>query len=213
MHTLDISREATPTVLAAIAAVSEHPEHAGVRELLAFVAGELGLDGGLQPELAPTPSPAELAAVVTRAEDRLAVLERLMLAAMIVPPLDAARLERLVAYASALDLASEPALSDLHNLLAGHHRRLTAALLGRFPPSERIRIAWRRGGMGDRWRLVKAMAKLPEAGTAARYRALGELPEGTLGRNFFEHCRRNGFALPPSECHETRPAGASAMSC
>jgi hypothetical protein len=192
MHTLDISREATPIVLAAIAAVSEHPEHAGVRELLAFVAGEVGL----QPELAPTPSPAELAAVVARAEDRLAVLERLMLAVMIVPPLNATRLERLDAYAGALDRASEPALADLHNLLAGNHRRLTAALLGRFPPSERIRIAWRRGGMGDRWRLVKAMAKLPDAGTAARYRALGELPEGTLGRNFFEHCRRNGFALP-----------------
>jgi ubiquinone biosynthesis protein Coq4 len=40
------------------------------------------------------------------------------------------------------------------------------------------------------------MAKLPDAQTAARYRGLAELPEGTLGRTFFEHCRGNGFALP-----------------
>jgi hypothetical protein len=192
MHALGSSREALPIVLAAIAAVSEHPEHAGVGVLLAFVADELGM----QPELAPAASPAELAAAIPREEDRLAVLERLMLAVMIVPPLNAARLERLGAYAAALDRAGEPALLDLHNALAGNHRRLTAALLGRFPPSERIRIAWRRGSMGDRWRLAKAMAKLPDVGTAARYRGLGELPETTLGRAFFEHCRRNGFALP-----------------
>jgi hypothetical protein len=192
MHALGSSREALPIVLAAIAAVSEHPEHAGVGVLLAFVAEELGMP----PELAPAASPAELAAAIPRAEDRLAVLERLMLAVMIVPPLNAARLERLDAYAAALDRAGEPALSDLHNALAGNHRRLTAALLGRFPPSERIRIAWRRGSMGDRWRLAKAMAKLPDAATAARYRGLGELHENTLGRAFFEHCRRNGFALP-----------------
>jgi hypothetical protein len=38
---------------------------------------------------------------------------------------------------------------------------------------------------------------------AARYAALGELPEGTFGRAFFEHFRRNGFAFPGD------PAGLS----
>jgi hypothetical protein len=195
MHTLTVSREAGPIVLAAMAAVSEQPEHAGVRRLLAFVAEELG-QSDMQPELASAPSPAELAAAVGDPEARLAVLERMLLAAMIVPPLNASRLERLDAYAVALERADEPALRDLHKLLAGHHRRLSAALLGRFPPSERIRKAWSRGGMGDRWRLAKAMARLSDAGTAARYRGLADLPEGTLGRTFFEHCRRNAFALP-----------------
>lgn len=192
MHTLTVSREAGPILLAAMAAVSEHPEHAGVRRLLAFVADELGTE----PELAPASTSEALGAAIVDPDARLAVLERLLLAAMVVPPLNAARLERLDAYAAALELGGEPALRDLHNALAGNHRRLSAALLGRFPPSERIRRAWRRGGIGDRWRLAKAMAKLPDAQTAARYRALAELPEGTLGRTFFEHCRRNGFALP-----------------
>jgi hypothetical protein len=192
MHTLNVSREAGPIVLAAMAAVSEHPEHEGIRRLLAFVADELGVE----PELAPVSDMGELGAAITDPDARLAVLERLMLAAMVVPPFNAARLEQLDAHAAALELTGEPALRDLHKLLAGQHRRLSAALLGRFPPSERIRRAWRRGGLGDRWRLAKAMVKLPDAGTAARYRGLAELPEGTLGRTFFEHCRRNGFALP-----------------
>jgi hypothetical protein len=192
MHTLVISAEAGSILLAAMAAVSEDPEHVGVRQLLAFVSDEVGVAA----ELASSPNPAELAAAITQPDARLAALERLMLAAMIVPPLNAARLERLDAHAAALELGHEPALRDLHNALAGHHRRLTAALLGRFPPSERIRRAWRRGGLGDRWRLVKAMMKLPDGQTAARYQGLGELPEGTLGRTFFDHCRRNGFALP-----------------
>jgi hypothetical protein len=197
MHTLSVSPEVGSIVLAAMAAVSEHPEHAGVRRLLGFVAEEeLGIELDGTPDLAPAPSPAALAAAIVDPNARLAVLERLLLATMIVPPLDAARLERLDAYAVALELANEPALRDLHKLLAGNHRRLSAALLGRFPPSERMRKAWARGGMGDRWRLAKAILKLSDAKTAARYRGLAELPEGTLGRTFFDHCRRNGFALP-----------------
>lgn len=192
MHVLTVSRELGPIVLAAMAAVSEHPEHAGVRRLLAFVAEDLGVEH----ELEQDPNPARLAAAISDPDARLAVLERLVLAAMIVPPLTAARLERLDAYAAGLERGKEPALADLHHTLAGHHRRLSAGLLGRFAPSERMRRVLRRGSMGDRWRLAKAMLKLPDATTAARYQRLGELPEGTLGRTFFEHCRSNGFALP-----------------
>jgi hypothetical protein len=194
MHTLTVSKAAGSVLLAAMAAVSEHPEHVGVRRLLAFVAEELGVE--TQIGSGSEPSPAELAAAITDPDARVAAVERLLLAAMIVPPLNAARLERLDAHAAALDRAAEPGLRDLHNTLAGHHRRLSAALLGRFPPSERLRSAWRGGGLGGRWRLAKAMLKLPDQGTAARYRGLAELPEGTLGRTFYEHCRRNRFALP-----------------
>jgi ubiquinone biosynthesis protein Coq4 len=31
---------------------------------------------------------------------------------------------------------------------------------------------------------------------AARYRALGDLPEGTLGRAYYDYAKRNGFAFP-----------------
>ena len=192
MHTLSISKSAGPALLAAIVDVAEQPEHPGVRRWLAFVGEEIGIE----PAPGTDASPTALAAAITEPDARLAALERLLIAAMIVPPLTAARLERLDALARALDRAKEPALADLHNLLAGHHRRLTAALMSRFPPSERIRTAWRRGRLADRWRLAKSMFRLPDAQTAARYRELAQLPEDTLGRTFHDHCRRNEFALP-----------------
>jgi hypothetical protein len=37
---------------------------------------------------------------------------------------------------------------------------------------------------------------IEDAALAERYRGLGKLPEGTLGRSFFTHYRENGFALP-----------------
>ena len=108
----------------------------------------------------------------------------------------AARLDRLTAYAVALGRAREPALTDLRRLVRGRHRLLTVGLMPRFPPSERLRAAWRAGGLGGRWRFVKALLRLGDADTAARYRALERLPEATLGRRFLAHCRDNGFALP-----------------
>lgn len=189
---LDLALVDGSLLLAAIVDVSEHGDDARVQRLLRFLADELGC------EAAPTPActPAELADRVGEGPARTAALQRLLLAAMLVPPLTAARLRRLDAYADALGCRDEPALDDLHKLLAGHHRRLSATLMRRFPPSERVRVAWRRGPLAMRWHIVKATLKLPDAATARRYAALAELPEGTLGRAFVQHCRSNGFALP-----------------
>jgi hypothetical protein len=37
---------------------------------------------------------------------------------------------------------------------------------------------------------------IEDAAVAAPYRALANLPEGTLGKVFFQHCRRHGFSFP-----------------
>ena len=115
---------------------------------------------------------------------------------MLVPPLTDARLDLLERYAAAIDLSKEPALVDLRRAAAGRGRALTMGLMRRFPPNERVKAALRAGSWGDRWRLFKALARLTDAGSAARYAALGELPEGTLGRGFYEHCRGHGFPFP-----------------
>ena len=185
---------ALPQLLGALEAVSgsSAAETPGVLALCSFVSEELGAE---LPSERPTPSPEQLSQALP-IEGQLATTQRLALAAMLVPPLDAARLDRLEAYAAALGQAELPVLRDLRLALAGHHRRLTSGLMRRFPPMQRVRSAWRAGSAGARWRLVKAMARLPDRGTAARYAALAELPEGTLGRGYFEHCRQNGFVLP-----------------
>jgi hypothetical protein len=195
MLQLSLDAEAGAIVLAAIAAVSEHPDDARVRSLIGFVASEIGLDDA-GAALGSPPTPQQLAAAITDAPSRAAVVQRMVLAAMLVPPLTAPRLDRLERYAAPLGRADEPALIDLRRTLQGRHRRLAASLMRRFPPTERIKAAWRSGRFGDRWRFIKALAGLSDRGTAARYEGLAELPEGTLGRDFFEHCRASDFQLP-----------------
>ncbi|MEZ4383121.1 MAG: hypothetical protein R3A79_17470 [Nannocystaceae bacterium] len=197
MLPLSLHEGAAPPLLGALAAVSERPEDPRVRRFAAFVAEELGEAAELAAEL-PSPPAAEALAAAVPEGARAAAVQRLVLAAMLAPPLTEARLERLETYAAALGRgpATEPALVDLRRALAGHHRRLSASLLRRFPPTERIKTAWRRGGFGDRWRLIKALLRIPDRATAERYRGLEALAEGTLGRAFFDHCRANGFPLP-----------------
>lgn len=194
MLELSLEAEAAAAVFATLAAISEHPDDARVRRLVVFVASELGVN--VSATLGSPPTPTQLAALITDATARAALVQRMVLAAMLVPPLTATRLDLLERYAAALGRADEPALVDLRRTLGGRHRRLAAALMRRFPPTSRIKAAWRRGGFGERWRFIKALMRLPDRGTAARYRGLAELPPSTLGRDFFEHCRANGFPLP-----------------
>ncbi|MCA9663687.1 MAG: hypothetical protein KC486_35490, partial [Myxococcales bacterium] len=100
-------------LLGALAAVSDAPEDPRVRRFAAFVAGELGVD--LDPEEEFSAPSAEALAAAVADPSRAAATQRLILAAMLVPPLGAARLERLEAYADALGrrAADEPALGDL----------------------------------------------------------------------------------------------------
>lgn len=191
MHALSVPPSAAGALLAAIAAVGEHADDPRVRRWISFVGDELG--GARADSTAPTPE--GLAAVIPEAA-RQAAVERLVLAAMLVPPIGPGRLELLTRHATALGRAREPALVDLRRLVRGRHRLLAFGLMPRFPPSERMRRAWRTGGLGGRWRFVKALLRLGDAGTAARYQGLAALPEATLGHGFVAHCRSNGFALP-----------------
>lgn len=194
MLPLTLPTELARAALDAIAWVSGASDDPRVGSLVAFVAEELGASA--TPAGPGEAALATLAAQVTDAAAREGLVQRMVLAAMLVPPLDAARLDRLEAAARALGRGDEPALLDLRRALAGHARRLTMGLMRRFPPNRRITAAWRRGGAGVRWRIVKGFLRLGDARTAARYRALATLPEGTLGRAYFEHCRVNGFAMP-----------------
>jgi len=189
---LDLPAAAASALFAAMAQISEHPDDARLRRLVSFVADEVDVAAEVPRQI---PSATELAALLP-AKAAVPALERLALAAMLVAPLSAARLSQLGRYALALGHDDLPVLRDLERARNGQHRRLSARLLRRFPPMRRLGAAWRRDGLGTRWRMLKAFARLPDRRTRTRYQALAELPEHTLGRAFFDHCRRNSFPLP-----------------
>lgn len=97
--------------------------------------------------------------------------------------------------ARALDV-DERSLRVLQEI-AGNHRLLT-----RFDMMRRImgkigRDAYDEEGLGGVRKIVAGLAgKGEDAEVAWKYKSLGLLPEGTLGRTYWEHCTRRKFSFP-----------------
>ena len=80
--------------------------------------------------------------------------------------------------------------------IAGHHRLLT-----RFDMMRRIMgkygtKAYHEEGLAGIGRMMAPLLGTEDAQVAWKYKQLGLLPEGTLGREFWEHCTKNRFSVP-----------------
>ncbi len=98
-------------------------------------------------------------------------------------------------YAKALGV-HDRSLKALHRFAAGHFKILRFDLLRRFIIADRVKKEARDNGIRGILGLVKTALLGKNDALAARYQALGDLPEGTLGREYFEFLRRSEFPLP-----------------
>lgn len=141
-------------------------------------------------------TPAELREAVTRPEIRAQILTGIVVATFSSGDARPAQLETIEAYRAALDVEL-PELDDLRLLV---ERRLTLMrfdIIRRMYIGEGLAKIWRSEGVrGLVSRLAVFRGWSEDPALAARYRALRQLPEGTLGRELVEHFRRGGFALP-----------------
>lgn len=134
--------------------------------------------------------PQALARAVVAPGDREHVVQFLAVMALVDGKVDEARISRALGYARALG-ADADGVRQLAELGKGHldwvradaQRQNLKSIVGR-AVDESI----------DAW-ILPYRAK-PDAGLAARYAALGDLRDGTLGRAFFDFYRRHGFAFP-----------------
>jgi tellurite resistance protein len=165
------------------------------RALLDAAARTLHLDVDVD-ALEPA-TPEELAASVRDPEARQRVVQAQIVMALMDGKIEEAELAKIREYARALGV-EERRVDNLRQLLAGHHRYVQMDLMRRSPMvSEVLREQYRQKGLGGVWETLGGLSKLhsdPEI--AARFVALGELPEGTLGREYFLHMHARGFALP-----------------
>jgi tellurite resistance protein len=140
-------------------------------------------------------APRELAQVVTDGELRERVLSACIVMALIDSDLVAAEGELLEQIAQALELKSY-ALRDVQRML--NHSFLPARIdiARRSFLGQRGRAYLAEHGMAGATRTVRALLGIENPALAARYRALEHSPRGTLGREYFEFVRQNGFALP-----------------
>jgi hypothetical protein len=171
-------------------------DRATVRSALVIVFGRPDDEvADLDPATVPPISPTELAAALDDATLRLDCVRVLSVAALV--DVDPQRFEQLPrpghSPADALDqtkLAQVLTYAGALGVDADFVRAVTALAARNVPAA-----------VADMAR--NAAAELPDgtragvdAQLAARYAALTELPDGSLGRAFVEHYRRNDYALP-----------------
>lgn len=152
---------------------------------------------GREVELAqlPTLPPAAVAEALPAPHQRRRLVQMAMVMATVDGEVDRPRADAVRQLAAALSV-DDGGLRVLWDLSHGHLR------LARFDHTRRlVRFVKERAGVGGTLRLAAQLAghSVLDEPLAARYRALGGLPPGTLGRVFHDHCRERGFAFPGEE--------------
>lgn len=99
-------------------------------------------------------------------------------------------------FARALEV-SAPEVKDLRHVLKGEIFQLRLDLVRRFWLRDKVKEIWNQDGLRGLFKFLGGMAgKYENAALAARYQVLEHYPPGSLGRAYWEYCRKNGFALP-----------------
>jgi uncharacterized tellurite resistance protein B-like protein len=141
-------------------------------------------------------TPAELAQACPDPQLRRQLVQGLIVMSLIDQEASQQETDLVEQYAQALEV-SIPEMKDLRYLLKGEILHLRLDLARRFWLREKVIGIWNSEGIRGIYKLVRGfMGKYENAELAARYKALEQYPAGSLGRAYWEYCRKNGFALP-----------------
>lgn len=185
--------ESFPAVAGAVVAVAEADGDVGAsqREWL----DELARRHDVAPAEGSPWAVEDVAQALPDPGERRCLLRHLVLIALLDARVDEAEIEVVEAFAQGLAV-SHPAVATLRTFKKGRMRALTRQLFAGSFIASLMRRIWKQEGLSGAWRIARAVARLRNRSKAARYQALGSLPEGTLGRVLHDHCRANGFAFP-----------------
>jgi hypothetical protein len=144
------------------------------------------------PAALPRPSLGELAAVLPGGALATEAAHMLTIMAFVDGSLDAPKIRAVLDYGAALGI-DEPYVQEITEAAQGHvacaladmTRQNLESITSR-PWLDGDAMAWFLPYRGDR----------ADPTLAARYRGLGSLPAGTLGREYWEQYQRNGYAFP-----------------
>lgn len=164
------------------------------RQMLTSVQTILGTDHAVE-GLAPV-TPEELASALTDRQIRHQLVQGLIVISLIDGKANGRETEAVEQFARALEV-NAPEVQDLRYLLKGEMLRLRLDLARRFWLREKVREIWREERLRGLYKFVRGMlGRYEDAALARRYQALEHYPPGSLGRSYWEYCRKNGFPLP-----------------
>jgi len=162
---------------------------ADCQALVAFHHYILRHEHALDVDALAAPTADAVGRAVPDSAERDHVVQFLVVMALVDGTVDTRKIAIVDAYAQALGV-HEDAVRQLAELGRGHLAWLRADVARQNLAS----ITGHRVDLSiDAW--IQPYRAQPDPALAARYRALGELPEGTLGRTFFAFYRDNGFAF------------------
>jgi uncharacterized tellurite resistance protein B-like protein len=161
-------------------------------------------------ELEPI-TPEELAVALPDPQIRRQLVNGLVVMSLIdreVTPQEADLVER---FAAALQVTA-PEVTNLRHVVKRELFHLRLDLARRFWLREKVAEIWKQEGLRGLAKFAAGMiGKYEDATVAARYQALEQYPAGSLGRSYWEYCRKNGFALPGRERGSARSHSVSRL--
>ncbi|MBL4846783.1 MAG: TerB family tellurite resistance protein [Planctomycetes bacterium] len=137
----------------------------------------------------------ELAEAVPEGEFRERIVHGAIMMTLIDGEAAEVEMELVDGFARALGV-DDASLKDMHRFANGQFKIIRLDLMRRFIAADRLKKEWNEKGVRGIWNLASVAIRGGDAALAAKYQALEQLPEGTLGREYFEFVRRSGFALP-----------------
>jgi len=180
---------AMKTVAMADGALDESEQH-----LLASIQTILGTNHPV--EQLESIAPAELANALTDRQIRHQLVQGLIVVSLIDGKANERETKLVEQFAQALEVDA-PEVRDLRYVLKGEMLRLRLDLARRFWLREKVKEIWKNERVRGIYKFVRGMiGKYEDAALAARYQALEHYPAGSLGRSYWEYCRKNSFPLP-----------------
>lgn len=193
----DLTPAQARAILGAARAVVEADGPARERgaDLLATLAATLAL--GEDWRAVPAATVAAVGAALPSAGSRRALVDALLIPACIEGEVTAGGEATVRAFARALTVRS-PWLRALAAIRRGRVLALKRVMYPRSPDGRRLLArTWAEEGLGGLWRaLLFVLGRFVDPPLAARFRALGELPQGSLGRTFHDDLVARGMAFP-----------------
>jgi hypothetical protein len=141
---------------------------------------------------------AQLAAAVEEQEFRLRVLQGSIFISLIDEEVTEGEIALVREFARAMGV-SDSAITDMRLIFKGHAEIAKFDVMRRYIAKDQVLMAMKRGGLAGTFEVIQRLRKKPRAEVAARYRALEQLPLGTLGREYWEFNQRNKYPLPGEE--------------
>ncbi|MBW4565277.1 MAG: hypothetical protein KME32_30165 [Mojavia pulchra JT2-VF2] len=195
MNIFVFSPQELPLVLGTLTTVAANPQAlTPLEQQFLQVLNQLYQGNVVVDELFPITT-AQIAELITNPQQRKLLLQMAMVMAMVDGEIIPSQQKALRSLADTL-CVNEQGLRVLHKAASGHkllaRLDIMRRLMGKF-----INAAYQEEGIVGIKKMVTPFFNGGEdLEVAWKYRQLGLLPEGTLGRAFWEHCTQRHFSFP-----------------